>query len=82
MKQQTFSDVEYSGRKRKSKREEFLDIKQRPVPLSVLPIGRFKNRLRYMENGSIDWDNNMVLDAYTMQLALWPRNPADKSRLR
>lgn len=26
MKQQSFSDVEYSGRKRKTKREEFLEI--------------------------------------------------------
>ena len=26
MKRQTFSDVEYSGHKRKTKREEFLDI--------------------------------------------------------
>jgi len=26
MKQQTFSDIEYSNRKRKTKREEFLEI--------------------------------------------------------
>lgn len=32
MKQQTFSDMEYSGRKRKSKREEFLDIMDEIIP--------------------------------------------------
>ena len=32
MKQQTFSDIEYSGRKRKTKREEFLDIMENIIP--------------------------------------------------
>lgn len=32
MKQQTFSDMEYSGRKRKTKREEFLDIMNKIIP--------------------------------------------------
>ena len=32
MKQQTFSNVEYSGRKRKTKREEFLEIMDEIIP--------------------------------------------------
>ena len=32
MKQQTFSDIEYSGRKRKTKREEFLDSMDQIIP--------------------------------------------------
>ena len=32
MKQQTISDVEYSTRKRKTKREEFLDIMDEIIP--------------------------------------------------
>ena len=32
MKQQTFSDIEYSGRKRKTKREEFLEIMNEIIP--------------------------------------------------
>lgn len=32
MKQQTFSDIEYSNRKRKTKREEFLDIMNDIIP--------------------------------------------------
>ena len=32
MKQQTFSDVEYCGRKRKTKREEFLEIMDEIIP--------------------------------------------------
>ena len=32
MKQQTFSDVEYSGRARVTKREEFLDIMNEIIP--------------------------------------------------
>ncbi len=32
MKQQTFSDIEYSGRKRKTKREYFLDIMEDMIP--------------------------------------------------
>ena len=32
MKQQTFSDLEYSGRKRKTKREEFLNIMEEIIP--------------------------------------------------
>ena len=32
MKQQTFSDLEYSGRKRKTKREEFLEITDEIIP--------------------------------------------------
>ena len=32
MKQQTFSDVEYSNRKKKTKREEFLDIMDEIIP--------------------------------------------------
>jgi len=32
MKQQTFSDIEYSGRKRKTKREEFLEIMNDIIP--------------------------------------------------
>jgi IS5 family transposase len=32
MKQQTFSDIEYSGRKRKTKREEFLEIMDEIIP--------------------------------------------------
>lgn len=32
MKQQTFSDIEYSGRKRRTKREEFLDIMEEIIP--------------------------------------------------
>ena len=32
MKQQTFSDLEYSGRKRKTKREEFLEIMDEIIP--------------------------------------------------
>ena len=32
MKQQTFSDIEYSGRKRKTKRETFLDIMNEIIP--------------------------------------------------
>ncbi len=34
MKQQTFSDIEYSGRKRKTKREYFLDIMEDMIPWS------------------------------------------------
>ena len=32
MKQQTFSDIEYSSRKRKTKREEFLEIMDEIIP--------------------------------------------------
>ena len=32
MKQQTFSDIEYNGRKRKTKREEFLEIMEDIIP--------------------------------------------------
>ena len=32
LKQQTFSDIEYSGRKRKTKREAFLDIMEDMIP--------------------------------------------------
>ena len=32
MKQQTFSDVEYRGRKRKAKREEFFEIMDEIIP--------------------------------------------------
>ena len=32
MKQQTFSDIEYSGRKRKTRREEFLEIMDDIIP--------------------------------------------------
>ena len=32
MKQETFSDIEYSGRKRKTKREEFLEIMEEIIP--------------------------------------------------
>ena len=32
MKQQTFSDIEYSGRKRKTKRERFLDKMDEIIP--------------------------------------------------
>lgn len=32
MKQQTFTDIEYSGRKRKTKREEFLEIMEDIIP--------------------------------------------------
>ena len=32
MKQQTFSDIEYSGRKRKTKRDEFLEIMNEIIP--------------------------------------------------
>ncbi len=32
MKQQTFSDLEYSGRKRKTRREEFLEIMEEIIP--------------------------------------------------
>lgn len=32
MKQQTISDVEYSARKRKTKREEFLEIMDEIIP--------------------------------------------------
>ena len=32
MKQQTFSDIEYSGRTRITKREEFLDIMDEIIP--------------------------------------------------
>ena len=32
MKQQTFSDIEYSNRKRKTKREEFLKIMDEIIP--------------------------------------------------
>ena len=32
MKQQTFSDIEYSNRKRKTKREEFLEIMDEIIP--------------------------------------------------
>ena len=32
MKQQTFSDFEYSNRKRKTKREEFLEIMDEIIP--------------------------------------------------
>ena len=32
MKQQTFSDIEYSGRKRVTKREEFLNIMDEIIP--------------------------------------------------
>ncbi|MEG2261808.1 MAG: IS5 family transposase [Clostridia bacterium] len=32
MKQQTFSDIEYSGRKRKTKREEFLGVTEEIIP--------------------------------------------------
>ena len=34
MKQQTFSDIEYSGRKRKTKREEFLETMEEIIPWS------------------------------------------------
>ena len=32
MKQQTFTDLEYAGRKRKTKREEFLEIMDEITP--------------------------------------------------
>ena len=32
MKQQTFSDIEYGSRKRKTKREEFLEIMDEIIP--------------------------------------------------
>ena len=32
MKQQTFSDIEYSNRRRKTKREEFLDSMDEMIP--------------------------------------------------
>ena len=32
MKQETFSDIEYSNRKRKTKREEFLEIMDEIIP--------------------------------------------------
>ena len=32
MKQQTLSDIEYSNRKRKTKREEFLESMDRIIP--------------------------------------------------
>lgn len=32
MKQQSFTDIEYSGRRRVSKREQFLDIMEEIVP--------------------------------------------------
>lgn len=35
MKQQTISDVEYSARKRKTKREEFLEIMDEIIPCVV-----------------------------------------------
>ena len=36
MKQQTISDVEYSARKRKTKREEFLEIMDEIIPWEEL----------------------------------------------
>ena len=36
MKQQTISDVEYSARKRKTKREEFLEIMDEIIPCVFL----------------------------------------------
>ena len=32
MSQQTFSDLEYSNRKKKTKREEFLDVMEEIIP--------------------------------------------------
>ena len=32
MKQETFTDIEYSYRKKKTKREEFLEIKEEIIP--------------------------------------------------
>ena len=32
MKQQTFSDIEYSNRKKKTKKEEFLDAMDQIIP--------------------------------------------------
>ena len=32
MKQETFTDMEYSFRKKKTKREEFLEIMDEPIP--------------------------------------------------
>lgn len=32
MKRQTFSDIEYNGRKRKTKREEFLETMEEIIP--------------------------------------------------
>ena len=36
MKQQTLSDVEYSNRRRKTRREEFLDLMNEIIPWDVL----------------------------------------------
>jgi len=32
MKQQTFSDIEYMGRRKKTRREEFLDTMDKIIP--------------------------------------------------
>ena len=48
MKQQTFSDIEYSGRKRKTKREEFLDSMDQIIPwdswVDMIKPYYYKNR--------------------------------------
>ena len=48
MKQQTFSDIEYSGRKRKTKRKEFLDSMDRIIPwdswVDMIKPYYYKNR--------------------------------------
>ena len=36
MKQETFTDIEYSYRKKKTKREEFLEIMEEIIPLRFL----------------------------------------------
>ena len=43
MKQQTFSDMEYSSRKRKTKREEFHEIMDEIIPLDECVVVIYPN---------------------------------------
>ena len=72
MKQETFTDIEYNFRKKKTKREEFLEIMDEIIPWGewVGVIGKVVNVTadeRVMVNGKIDMSlvNAIAFDPYT-----------------
>lgn len=45
MKQETFTDIEYSYRKKKTKREEFLEIMDEIIPWDEFSLFRFRIKM-------------------------------------
>lgn len=66
MKQQTFSDLEYSNRKRKTKREEFLDSMDEIIPWSDW-VALIKPHYYNNKRGRRPKDIELMLRMYLMQ---------------